>query len=105
MEMKTHIKIIVGIVVILAVGFVGFQVLRVPSPDIEKAELVVKVVESEGRRITASPFAQGTSETGTKTRQEEPDIGSPEIETTPVPETVPTTQSSGQVPPTKVGGL
>ena len=94
MEVKTHIKIIVGIVVILAVGFVGFQVLRVPSPDIEKAELVVKVVESEGRRITASPFAQGISETGTKTRQEEPDIGSPEIETTPVPETVPTTQSS-----------
>ena len=92
--MKTNVKIIIGIVVILATGFVGFQVLKSQSPDIEEAELIVKVVEPERRHITASPFGEQMPEAVKETQQEGMDVGSPEIRKTSVPETVPTAQSS-----------
>ena len=93
-KMNKNVKIIVGIVVILAAGFVGFQVLKFQSPNIEEAELIVKVVEPEGRKIIASPFDERTPETVKETQQQGVDVGSPEIRKTSVPETVPTAQSS-----------
>ena len=38
MKVGMHIKIIIGIVGMLVVGFIGFQVLKVQSPDIEKPQ-------------------------------------------------------------------
>ena len=92
--MKTNVKVIIGIVVVFAAGFVGFQVLKLQSPDIEEAELIVKVVKPERRQITASPFIERTAETVPETQQEGANVESPEIETIPVPDTVPTVQSS-----------
>ena len=89
--MKTNIKIIIGIVGILAVGFIGFQVLKVKPSEVE---VVYKAVKPDGRRITTSPFVGRTSETVTEIQQEKANVEFPDIETTPVPETVPTTQSS-----------
>ena len=40
MKAGRHIKIIIGIVGILVVGFIGFQVLKVQSPDVEKPQKV-----------------------------------------------------------------
>lgn len=94
MKVEAKVKIIIGIVVILAAGFVGFQVLEVQSPDLEEAQLIVKRVEPKRRQITASPFVERTSGTGTEKQREETDVVSPEIGTTSVPETVPTVQSS-----------
>ena len=94
MKIKTNVKIIMGIVVILAAGFVGFQVLKFQSPDMAETELRVKVVKPESRYITTSPFDEQTPETVKETQQEGANIASPEIETTSVPETVPTAQSS-----------
>ena len=96
MKVGMNIKIIIGIVGMLAVGFIGFQVLKVPSPDVVE---VRQIVTSEGRRITRSPFVERTSETetdeiGTDTQQEEVNIEPLEIETTPAPDTVPTAESS-----------
>lgn len=85
---------IIGIVVILAAGFVGFQVLKLQSPDIEETELIVKVVKPERRHITASRFDEQTSETVKETQQEGANVASPEIGKTSIPETVPTAQSS-----------
>ena len=89
-KVKTQVKLIIGVVVILAVGFIGFQALKVESPDIDVAE---RIVPSEERRITSSLFVERTSEPVTEPQQEEVNIAPPEIETTPVPESVPTVQS------------
>ena len=91
MKVGTKIKIIIGIVVILVVGFIGFRVLKVESPEIE---VVYKAVEPEEQQITTSPSVGGTSESVTETQQQEINAGSPEIKSTPVPETVPTAQST-----------
>ena len=86
-----HPRIIIGIVGILAIVFIGFQVLKVKPPEVE---VVYKAVKPEGRRITTSPLAGRTSEKVREIQQENANVESPEIETTAVPETVPTTQSS-----------
>ena len=93
MAVKMNLKITIGIVGVLAVGFIGFQVLKTQSPDIEEARLVIKVVKPEDRQITMPPFVAHTSETGTKTQQADANIKPPEIGTLPVPEKVPTAQS------------
>ena len=90
---KTKIKIIISIIVVFAIGFIGFQVLRVQSRDIADAELVIKVVTPEDRQITMSPFVERRSGTGTKTKEEKADAESSEIGTSPVPKNVPTAQS------------
>lgn len=91
--MKTKIKIIISIVIIFAIGFIGFQVWKVQSPEVGEAQLVIKVVKPEDRQLTISPSVERASETGTKTRQEDTNIESPEIRTPLVPENVPTAQS------------
>ena len=93
MKVRTHLKITISIVGVLAVGFIGFQVLRGQSPDIEEAQLIIKVVKPEDRQSTMSPFAEYAPETGTKIQQDT-DIASPELGTPPVPENVPTAQSA-----------
>ncbi len=92
MRITTNIKIVISIIIILAIGFIGFQVLKVRSPDIEKAQLIIKVVKPEDRQITMPPFVERTSETTTKT-EEKKNMKSPEIGTPSVPENVPTAQS------------
>ena len=91
MKMGTKIKIIIGVVVILVVGFIGFRVLKVESPDVK---IIKPVAMSEGQRSTTSPLVEHTSDTVTETQQEAINTRSPEIETTPLPETVPTAQST-----------
>ena len=88
-------KIIIGIVGILVLGFIGFQVLKVQSPDVEKPQKVIKVVS---RRITMPPFVERIPETVVEETvmdppQEEANIKPLEIETTPIPESVPTAES------------
>ena len=94
MKVKTNIKIIISIVGVLAVGFIGFQILKTQSSDMEETQLIIKVVKPEDRRITMPPFVKRASETGTKTQQEDTNIESPELGAPPVPEKVPTVQSS-----------
>ncbi len=93
MKKKKIVKIIIGILGVLAVGFIGFQALKIQSSDEERTPQI-KTVKLEGRRITKSPFVKSASETAPETLQEEKDIKSSEIEMIPVPETVPTAQSS-----------
>ena len=93
MRITTNIKIVISIIIILAIGFIGFQVLKVRSPDIEKAQLIIKVVKPDDKQITMPPFVERTSETATKTQEEEKNIKFPEIGTPSVPENVPTAQS------------
>ena len=90
-KVGTKIKIIIGVVVILVVGFIGFQVLKVESPDVK---IIKPVAMSEGQRSTTSPLVEHTSDTVTETQQEAINTRSPETETTPLPETVPTAQST-----------
>ena len=94
MKLGTKVKVIIGIVSIVAVGFIGFQVSKFQSPDIERTQRIINTVRLEGRRIITSPFVEGTFETETETQQESGNIKSPEVETIPVPESVPTAQSS-----------
>lgn len=98
MKSKKNVKIIIGILGVLAAGFIGLQVLKSQSPDVESTQRIIKTVKLEGRRTTKSPFVESTSETGTEKQQEEVNeevnIESPEIETTPIPKSVPTAQSS-----------
>ena len=89
-------KIIIGIIGVFAVGFIGFQVLKVQSPNVTEPQRVIKSVD---RRITMSPFIERTpetliNETVTNTPQGDTNIEPPDIETTPVPEHVPTAESS-----------
>ena len=92
--MKT--KIIIGIIGVLAVGFIGFQMLKVQSPEEEKPQKIIKAVS---RRITVSPSVKNTpeaavNETVTDTPKEDTDIEPPDIEMPSVPERVPTAESS-----------
>ena len=93
MKVGTKVKVIIGIVSIVALGFIGFHVLKLQSPDVERTQRIIKTVKLESRQITTSPFVERTSETGTETQQETVNIESPETETIPVPESVPTAQS------------
>lgn len=90
MKIRTNIKIIIVFVGIFTAGFIGLKVLKVQSPEVEQH---IEIVLPETRRITTSRFVKRTPRTATKTQQEEANINLPEVETTPVPETVPTAQS------------
>lgn len=96
MRVGTNTKVIIGIVGILVVGFIGFQILKVQSPEVEKPQKIIKTVR---RQITTSPVVKNTPEivvdkTGTNGPQEGTNIAPPDRETTPVPERVPTAHSS-----------
>ena len=95
MAVGTNIKIIIGIIVILAlgftVGFIAFEVLTVQSPDIKGEEQIVKLY---ARQITTPRFVERTPRIVTKTQHEETIIESSEIRVSPVPERVPIAQSS-----------
>ena len=93
MKVGTKLKLIVGIVVILVVGFIWFQMLNVESPVIK---IIKPVAMPEGEKITPLASTEHGSETVTETQQEAVSTASPEIEEIPVPETVPTAQSSDE---------
>jgi hypothetical protein len=91
-------KIIIGIVGILVVGFIGFQVLKVQSPEVEEPQKIIKTVS---RQITMSPVVKKipktvVDETGTDIPQKDINIAPPDTETPPIPERVPTAQSSDE---------
>ncbi len=95
MNTKTIGKII-GILGILIVGLIGFQMLKVQAPEVEEPQKIIKTVS---RRITTSPFVKKTpetilNETVMDIPQEDTNSESPDIETTSVPESVPTAQST-----------
>ena len=94
-KMGTSIKIVIGIIVILVlgftVGFIAFQVLPIQSPDIEREKQIVK---PDTRRITTPRFVKRAPKTVAKIQQEETNIEPLETETSPIPERVPTAQSS-----------
>ena len=92
MKAKTKVETVIGIVSILTAGFIGFQMWRLQSPDVERTQRIIKTVKLEDRRITTPPLVESTSETRTLTQPEEVNIESPEIETIPVPKNVPTAQ-------------
>ena len=93
-------KIIIGIVGILVVGFIGFQMLKVQSPEVEKPQKIFvggnsDSRKSETRQITVPLSIKNApetvvDETGTNGPREETNIAPPDTETTPVPERVPT---------------
>ena len=95
MEIGTNIKIIIGVIVILAigftVGFIAFEVLTVQPSDIEREKQIVK---PDARRIATPRFVERTPRVVTKVQQEEATIELAEIRVPPVPERVPTAQSS-----------
>ena len=89
-------KIIIGIIGVFAVGFIGFQVLKVQSPNATEPQRVIKIMD---RRITVSPSVKNTpeaavNETVTDTPKEDTDIEPLDIERPSVPERVPTAESS-----------
>ncbi len=88
-----RMKVTISIIIILAIGFIGFQVLKVRSLDREEAQLIIKVVKPDDRQITMLPFVERTSKTATKTEKKETNMKSPEIGTPSVPQSVPTAQS------------
>ena len=94
MEVGPNIKIIIGIIVILAVGFIvgfiAFEVFTQPS-DIEGEKQIVK---PDDRRITTPRVVERTPRIATKVQQEETTIEPAKIKVPPVPERVPTAQSS-----------
>ena len=75
----------------------GFQMLKVQSPEVEKPQKIFvggnsDSRKSETRQITTSPSVNNTPETGvdetvTNGPQEDTNIAPPDMETTPVPET------------------
>lgn len=94
MKGKKNVKIIIGIIGVLAVGFVGFQVLKLRSPDVRRTQRIIKTIKLEDRRITMSPFVGPTSETITNTQPDPTNVESPEIEVPRVPKVVPSAESS-----------
>jgi len=61
-------KVIIGIVGILVVGFIGFQMLKVQSPEVEKPQKIFvggnsDSRKSETRQITVPPSVKNTPET------------------------------------------
>lgn len=95
MEIGMNIKIILGIIVILAlgfiVGFIAFEVLTVQPSDMKEEKQPTK---PDARRITTSHFVERTPRIVTAIQQAETDIESLETETLSIPERVPTAQSS-----------
>lgn len=95
MKVGTNIKITIGIISILVfgfiAGFIAFEVLTIQSPNIEEKKQTVK---PNTRRITTPRFVKSAPKTVTKIQQEETNIESLETEASPVPERVPTAQSS-----------
>ena len=95
MEVGTNIKIIIGIIVILAlgftIGFIAFQVLTGQPSHIEKEKQSTK---PDTRRITTSRLVKRTPRAVAKPHRVETNTESLEIETPSVPERVPTAQSS-----------
>lgn len=94
MKGSKKVKIIISILSVLVVGLIGWQVLKTQTPDVKKIQRMNKTSGVNDRRITKYPFVQSATERETETQQEEVDIGHPKIEILPVPETVPTAQSS-----------
>ena len=94
MEVRPNIKIIIGVIVILAVGFIvgfmAFEVFTQPS-DIEGEKQIVK---PDARRITTPRVVERTPRIVTKAQQKETTIEPAEIRVPPAPERVPTAQSS-----------
>ena len=94
-KVGTSIKIIIGSLGILAlgftIGFIGLQLLTVQSPDIGEQK---QIVISDARRITTPRFVNRVPRIVTKTQQEETNVESVEAETFPIPKRVPTAQSS-----------
>ena len=95
MKVGTNIKITIGIIGILAlgftVGFIAFEVLIAQPSDLEAEKQIVKPVP---QRITTSRLVERTPEIVTKTQQAEPKIEPIETRARPMPERVPTAQSS-----------
>ena len=95
MKVGTNIKVTIGIIGILALGFtlgfIAFEVLIIRSSNIEEKKQIVK---PDARRITTPRFAKRASRPVAKAQQEEIIIESLETEAAPVPERVPTAQSS-----------
>ena len=90
MKLETKGVMLISIVIVLAVGFIGFQALQVEPPE---TKVIYKTVIPE-RRITTDPFVERTPESVTTTHQEVEHIPSTLIETTSVPESVPTAESN-----------
>ncbi len=88
------LEVIIGIIGVLVVGIILLQVLKKQAIETDEVQRVVK---SEDRRITKSPFIRHTSErvaeTIPETEQEKLDVGSGEAGMSSVPENVPTAQS------------
>ena len=95
MKVGTNIKITIGIIGILAlgftVGFIAFEVLTVQPSDREPKK---QIVRADTRRITTPRFVGHTPRIVTNTQQEEAIIEPSEIGALPGPEKVPTAQSS-----------
>ena len=95
MEVGATIKILIGIIVILAfgfiVGFIAYEMLTVQPSDIEAEKQIVK---PDLRRITTARFVKHVPRTVAKTQPKETNTESLETETYPVPERVPTAESS-----------
>ena len=94
-KVGSSVKIILGIIVILALGFtirfIAFQVLTVQQSDIEDEQQIAKL---NTRQITTSRFVKRTPRTVIKPPQNETSSEPLEPEIHPVPERVPTAQSS-----------
>ena len=95
MRVGTNIKIIIATISILAIGFTigffGVQLLTVQAPDIEKEKQIVK---PDARRITTSRFVERPPRIITEAQLEEANTEPSGVGTSPVPERVPTAQSS-----------
>ena len=93
-KVQMNTKIIIGVVGVLVAGFTGFikfQAQKTPPPDIT---IIKPVVIPEARRITASQFIERTPETGTKSQQEPENIAFSETKSMPLPESVPSAEST-----------
>ena len=95
MKVETNIKITIGIIGILVlgftVGFIAFEVLTIQSPNMEEKKQIVK---PDTRRIIIPRFVERTPKIVTKTQQAETQIEPTETRAHPAPERVPTAQSS-----------
>ena len=95
MKVGTNIKIILGIIGILALGFavryIALQVLRIQPSDIAGEKEIAK---PDTRQITTSRFVKRPPRTVVKPQQTETSSEPLEPEIPPVPDRVPTAQSS-----------
>ena len=48
-EVETKIKVIMGIVGVLAAGFIGFRLLKAQSPDIEETQICSQGSQARGQ--------------------------------------------------------